>query len=221
MKKGDPLSTVVTKMKGLKIGISSPGSSTDMIMRALFALNGLNGDRDATLVPFGTGGPMQAALETHQIDAFVFSSPFPELVQQKGEGEIMINLANGELKQLSGYPYTGYFTTRKVIKEKPQAVQAFVDGIYRAELFIHEHPEEAVTVAQKSFPDFDPTVLRQSVLNNIPAIPEYPITSMAQIETTMNWLKMSPQDRAKVPYSKLVDNSFAYHAIDAIGLQQP
>jgi NitT/TauT family transport system substrate-binding protein len=216
--KGAPLSEVVKKLRGLRIGISSPGSSTDMIIRALFALNGMNGDRDATLIPFGTGGPMQAALETNQIDAFVFSSPFPEIVQQKGEGEILINLANGELPQLSGYPYTGYFTTRKVIQTKPAAIQAFVNAIYKAEMYIHAYPEESVQIAQKSFPDLDPKVLRQSVMNNIPAIPDYPVTSKAQIETTMNWLKLSASDREKVPYSKLVDNSFAFHAIDSIGL---
>jgi NitT/TauT family transport system substrate-binding protein len=156
-------------------------------------------------------------METGQTDAFVFSSPFPELVEARGVGEILINLALGDLKQLSGYPYTGYFTTRKVITEKPKAVQAFVDAIYKAEIFIHTYPEETIKIAQATFSDLDPQVLRMAVLNTIPAIPEYPVTSKVQIETTLNWLDYKPEDRAKLPFDKVVDNSFAFRAIDNIG----
>jgi NitT/TauT family transport system substrate-binding protein len=217
LKKGDPMSKVIPAMKGLRIGISSPGSSTDMIIRTFFKQYGLNPDRDATLTPFGTGGPMQAAMETDQIDAFVFSSPFPEIVEAHGEGQILINLALGDFKQLSGYPYTGYFTSRKVITEKPKAVQAFVDAIYKAELFIHTYPEETIKIAQTTFSDLDPGVLRLAVLNTIPAIPRDPITSKVEIETALNWNAYKPEDRAKLTFDKVVDNSFAFKAIDTIG----
>jgi NitT/TauT family transport system substrate-binding protein len=217
LKKGDPMSKVIPAMKGLRIGISSPGSSTDMIIRTFFKQYGLNPDRDATLTPFGTGGPMQAAMETDQIDAFVFSSPFPEIVEAHGEGKILINLALGDFKQLSGYPYTGYFTSRKVITEKPKAVQAFVDAIYKAELFIHSYPEETIKIAQATFSDLDPAVLRLAVLNTIPAIPRDPITSKVEIETALDWNAYKPEDRAKLSFDKVVDNSFAFKAIDTIG----
>ena len=217
LKKGDPIARIIPAMKGLRIGITSPGSSTDQIIRALFKEYGLNPDRDATLTPFGTGGPMQAAMETDQIDAFIFSSPFPEIVEARGVGTILINLAMGDLKKLSGYPYTGYFTTRKVINEKPKAVQAFVNALYKAELFIHTYPEQTIALSQEMFKDLDPEVIRLAVLNTIPAIPQDPIISRAQIETALNWLNYKPEERAKLAYGKVVDNSFAIRAIDTIG----
>lgn len=221
LKGGEPISKVIPALKGLRIGITSPGSSTDQIIRALFKQNGLNPDRDAVLTPFGTGGPMQAAMETDQTDAFIFSSPFPEIVEQLGIAKIVINLATGDLKQLSGYPYTGYFTSRDVIKKKPEAVQAFVNAIYKAELFIHTYPEETVRIAQAIFKDLDPNVLRMSVINTVPAIPQDPIISKAQIETTLNWLNYSAEDRAKLGFDKVVDNSFAFKAVSTIASVPP
>jgi len=221
LKGGEPMEKIIPALKGLRIGITSPGSSTDMIIRALLKQQGLNPDRDVTLTPFGTGGPMQAAMETDQTDAFIFSSPFPELVEQAGLGTIVINLAKGDLKALSGYPYTGYFTSRDVIKKKPEAVQAFVNALYKAELFIHTYPEETIKIAQETFKDLDPEVLRMSVINTIPAIPQDPVISKAQIETTLNWLNYKPEDRAKLGFDKVVDNSFAFKAINSIGPVAP
>lgn len=216
LKKGDPLEKVVRGMKGLRIGITSPGSSTDLVTRALFNRYGMNPDREASLIPFGTGGPMLAAIETDQADAFIYTSPFPETVVARGKGEVLVNLTAGDVKELSGYPYTAYFTNRKVINEKPQVVQAFVNAIYKAELFIHKYPEKAIAIAKASFKDMDAKVLEDAVINTISAIPQDPIVSRAQVEVALNWLKYTPEERAKMPYEKLVDNRFAFRAVESI-----
>lgn len=216
LKKGDSLEKVIKGMKGLRIGITSPGSSTDLVTRALFNRYGINPDREAVLIPFGTGGPMLAAIETDQTDAFIYTSPFPETVVARGRGEVLINLTSGDVKELSGYPYTAYFASRKVINEKPQVVQAFVNAIYKAELFIHKYPEKAIAIAKVAFKDMDSKVLEDAVINTVSAIPQDPIVSRAQVEVALNWLKYSPEDRAKMPFERLVDNRFAFKAIETI-----
>lgn len=48
-------------------------------------------------------------------------------------------------------------TTEKMIKERPEIVQAFVDASMRGWMYALEHPDEAVAATMKLAPDLDPT----------------------------------------------------------------
>jgi NitT/TauT family transport system substrate-binding protein len=51
------------RIHGLKIGITSPGSSTDEFMRTIMMVRGLDPDKDVRLQPIGIGAPMVAAMQ--------------------------------------------------------------------------------------------------------------------------------------------------------------
>src|SRR5689334_4929369 len=63
------------RLHGVKIGITSPGSSTDEFMRTIMLVRGLDPSRDVQLQPIGIGAPMVAAMAQGATDGFAFMSP--------------------------------------------------------------------------------------------------------------------------------------------------
>ena len=53
----------IKRLHGLRIGITSPGSSTDEFMRTIMMVRGMDPDKDVKLQPIGIGAPMVAAMQ--------------------------------------------------------------------------------------------------------------------------------------------------------------
>jgi NitT/TauT family transport system substrate-binding protein len=58
----------IKRMQGLKIGMSSSGSSTDTLIRALFLARGYDPDKVVNLQPLGNGAALLDAFEKKLID---------------------------------------------------------------------------------------------------------------------------------------------------------
>src|ERR1700722_3092662 len=67
------------RLHGVKIGITSPGSSTDEFMRTIMLVRGLDPSRDVQLQPIGIGAPMVAPMAAGPTDGLRFFRPFPAL----------------------------------------------------------------------------------------------------------------------------------------------
>src|SRR3954453_6687487 len=61
-------------LKGMKIGVSAPGSSTHMVVNHLLAKGGLTSN-DVSIIGVGTSGAAVAAVEKGEIDAIINSDP--------------------------------------------------------------------------------------------------------------------------------------------------
>src|ERR1051325_921235 len=65
----------VEDLKGKKIAVSSLGSLTDFLVRAIAKKKGLNPDRDFTFIQMGGDGERIAALKSGVVDAAALSHP--------------------------------------------------------------------------------------------------------------------------------------------------
>src|SRR5258708_35010045 len=65
---GKPYPQMLTDLKGLKIGISTPGASTDVTLRFLLREAGLDPQMDVTIVPVGDPTTALAGLKYGVID---------------------------------------------------------------------------------------------------------------------------------------------------------
>src|SRR5215510_9956732 len=72
------------QLKGKKIGVSSPGSTTDLATRYMLKQQGLEYGRDYSIVFVATEAGRLAALDTGVIDAAMLSVPENILARQKG-----------------------------------------------------------------------------------------------------------------------------------------
>src|SRR5687768_777607 len=62
-------------LKGLKIGVSAPGSSTHNLVKQLLAKGGLDPNKDAAIVGVGVGAGAISAMKSGQIDAISNTDP--------------------------------------------------------------------------------------------------------------------------------------------------
>src|SRR3979490_1968986 len=74
-------------LKGLKVGVSAPGSSTNMVINYVLAKGGLK-PTDVAIIGVGQGATVIAAIEQGKVD--VLSQTDPAMTMLEKEGKIMI-----------------------------------------------------------------------------------------------------------------------------------
>jgi NitT/TauT family transport system substrate-binding protein len=143
---GDKIKSVAD-LKGLKIGITAPGSSTDMIARYLVKKAGL-GPRDVNIIAVGSGAPGMTALESKNVDALMYFDPVATLMARKGTAKILYDARNVEgSKAMFGgvYPTACLYSTKAFIEKNPETVQRMANGLLRTMRFIAAStPEQLV-----------------------------------------------------------------------------
>ena len=161
---GKPYPQMIADLKGLKIGISTPGASTDVTLRFLLREAGLDPQKDVTIVPVGDPTTALAALKNGLIDGNMSVEPTQTAaVTGLKIAKHVLNIEDGEGPELfSDYAYNGVFARGATLKERPQAARAVVDAIIEAEQRINDpnQLDDIVKVAQAYMRGIDVELLR-------------------------------------------------------------
>lgn len=136
--------TSLSQLKGKKIGIGSPNSPDDFMLRGALSSVGLS-EKDVTLV--SVAGTQVAALESGQID--VLSGWDLLNTQIKNAGYPTVNLGLGDSKVLQANMIVASSAT---LEKQGAAVKAFVTGLRDATLWTVQHPDETFAMAKKEMP---------------------------------------------------------------------
>lgn len=120
------------QLKGRKIGVSSPGSTTDLATRHILRKQGLEFGRDYSIVYVATESGRLAALETGVLDAAMLSVPENILARRKGFNELALSA------DFLDFPQNGFGTSNKKIKENPDEVYRMVRATLRGLMFVAE-----------------------------------------------------------------------------------
>jgi NitT/TauT family transport system substrate-binding protein len=155
---GFVLSTIAAKpiayqgpqsLKGLKIGVTSPGSSTHFMAAYILVRSGLKAD-DASFIGTGVTSTAVAAAKRAEIDAIVSSDPMVSLMQSEGLIRIVADTRTPEGTQaVYGGPYPGgvVYLMPAFIEKNPRTVQAIVTAFVRALQWIAAHSPEEIAKA--------------------------------------------------------------------------
>ncbi len=133
-------------LKGLKIGVTSPGSSTHFMAAYMMVRNGLKID-DASFVGTGTTSTAVAAARRAEIDAIVSSDPMMTMMENDNLVKIVADTRTADgTKAVYGGPYPGgvIYATPATIEKNPQAVQKVVDAFVRGLKWIASHSAEDI-----------------------------------------------------------------------------
>ena len=125
-------------LKGLKIGVTAPGSSTNMFVNNLLAKDGLK-PTDVSIVGVGTGSGAFAAMEKGEIDAI--SNLDPVITQLEATGKFVAvadSRTEKGMKEIYGGDYHAsvIYITDEFIRKNPNTVQAVVNAMVRANRWI-------------------------------------------------------------------------------------
>ena len=194
------------------IGISSPGGTSDTMIRTTFKLRGYDPDAVLKLQPLGDGPSMLAALERGSVEGFVLQSPATDLAVQRGLAQIIIDPFTGEVKEMIDVPYTVMATSRAILAAKPRAIAAALKAHQRGVKLIHEHPDEARAILRKHFATMDESTFNAGFKSTLPGIPKSMVLTPAQVEKTMVWMNITSDKKIKGEVMDFIDVTAAKEA---------
>src|SRR2546430_4211178 len=120
-------------LKGMKIGVTAPGSSTHFMAQHLLVKHGLKRD-DASFVGIGASASAVAAVQRGEIDAIVNADPVINLLESQGLIKVVADTRTlaGTREVFGGaYPAARLFPPRAFIAEKPRTTQVLVNALLR------------------------------------------------------------------------------------------
>ena len=199
-------------LRGLKIGITSPGSSTDEFMRTIMMVRGMDPDKDVKLQPIGIGAPMVAAMQQGSTDGFAFMSPFTDIAVSRGIGTVIADPMQGNLPEYQDVPYQVITTSRKTIEARRPILLASERAMTRAIRLCHEHPDQAKQFVREYFKEVDDADFNLAFDNYVRAVPATPIVSPTQVANTLKMLNLSEKTPLSPTYDQVTDMTMAREA---------
>src|SRR5581483_2166307 len=119
-------------LKGMKIGVTAPGSSTHMFVDALLARGGLQPD-DVSSV--GAGPSAVAAMQAGQIDALAHIEPVISMLERSGAIDVEYETVSEKGSTAlfgSALPAGCLYTRESFVRDNPNTVQALASAMVRA-----------------------------------------------------------------------------------------
>jgi NitT/TauT family transport system substrate-binding protein len=128
----------VADLKGKKVGVSAPGSSTNVMLNFVLAKAGLK-PSDVSVIGVGTGSGAVAAMRSGQIDAMSNLDPVITLLQRSGDLKIVSDTRLvPESEKVFGGPMPAgcLYCPQSFIDKNPNTVQALTNAMVRANKWI-------------------------------------------------------------------------------------
>jgi sulfonate transport system substrate-binding protein len=165
-----PLEDRLRALKGLKIGVTSPGAPSDTYTRFYLRSVGLNPDRDVEIIPLDSAPALLAGLEEGQIDAYQLSPPTPYEAAENGFGIVLVDGPKGEVPEFENFSYTAWGTSRSWAEDNPAAAKAFSRAIAQATEKVKSSPDKVGEQVVDDIGGQDPAVVKRTVKVMVPAL---------------------------------------------------
>lgn len=139
----------VADLKGKKVGVTAPGSSTNAMLNLLLTKNGLK-PSDVAVIGVGAGASVLASVENGQIDATVQADPATTLLVKKGDAiaKVDTRTADGTEAVYGGpMPAAAFSATRDFINRNPHTIQALTNAMLKALNFLAKASDEDIFAA--------------------------------------------------------------------------
>ena len=162
---GKPYPAPLKDLKGLRIGISSPGASTDEAIKYMLRQAGLNPATDVRLVPVGGPSTQVAGLKNGLIDADVAFDPAQIVaIHELKIARSIMDIEGGQGPALfQPFAYNGLWAHASYIKAHPAVAKAVVAAIVEAEQMINDPKQldQVVKLAADNMRGISPALIRE------------------------------------------------------------
>jgi NitT/TauT family transport system substrate-binding protein len=204
-----PIRTVAD-LRGKKVGVSAPGSSSDIATRAALKRMGLDPDKDVTILPVGSAAQRTAAMLSGAIDAGVSQPPDSLAVEAKGF-HVLYDLASQKLPSAN----TSVVVTRSFLNANRAVVQRYVDSLVQGIKKMKADRQFGITVLKKYFKSTDDVAMEATYdfyARLVTATQPFPRPEMfADAQTILG----AKSDKVKsYDVTKMLDTSFVQSAVD-------
>jgi NitT/TauT family transport system substrate-binding protein len=136
-----------TDLKGKKIGVTSMASAGVIVARALATQNGMNPDKDISIIVAGEAGQTAALLRSGQVDAL--SQFDTQYALTENAGAKLRYLENPEIQR---FPSNGLVALEATLKDNRAEAIALAQGYAKGSLFAMTNPEAAIRILWEVWP---------------------------------------------------------------------
>lgn len=145
-----------SKLAGLRVG-TFPAPSTNYTLMKETIMSGGSELAATRVVPAPIGGQI-ALLESGAADIAMVLEPAASQAEARGYRVVFSS------PQFYGpFAFTGLTTSSSFMRDKPQVVQAMVNGLQRALEYCHKNPQGVIDIAEKLFPSLKEGVAARAV----------------------------------------------------------
>ncbi|BCY09839.1 ABC transporter substrate-binding protein [Actinoplanes sp. L3-i22] len=156
--------------KGRKLGVTSPGSSTDFLTQYLATKGGLT-TADYTTVKAGAGQTFIAALDNGGIDGGMTTDPTAAKLLSTGKGKILLDMRTeaGTRAALGGlYPASSLYMDCAWVSSHPEQVQKLANALVKTLHWIKANTPEAIAAKMPAeFAAGDPQLYAKAIHDSI------------------------------------------------------
>jgi NitT/TauT family transport system substrate-binding protein len=144
----------VADLKGKKIGVTAPGSSTNVMVNFILAKAGLK-PSDVSIIGVGAAQGAVAAMRAGQIDAISNLDPVVTLLQRSGDLKVVSDTRIvAEAERVFGGPMPAgcLYAPQSFIDKNPATVQALAHALVRADKWIQgAGPSDIITNVPEAY----------------------------------------------------------------------
>jgi len=144
----------VAELKGKKIGVTAPGSSTNIVANFVLAKVGVK-PNEVSIIGVGAGSGAVAAMRSGQIDAISNLDPVITLLQRSGDLKIVTDTrVVADADKLFGGPMPAgcLYAPETLIQRNPNTIQALTNALVRADKWIQAAgPSDIVKAVPESY----------------------------------------------------------------------
>ena len=207
--------------KGMKIGVTAPGSSTNMLMNFVMARAGLS-PSDASFIGIGSAQSALAAMQKGEIDAVSHLEPVLSFLERAGEVRVVIDTRTEEgTRALFGgsNPAAVLYAKKSFIDQNPRTMQALTNVFYKALQWLKTaSPEDIAATVPPEYLLGDKELYMLSAKNSKAAYSLTGVLDPSGMKSTSDMLtKFDPElAGANVDLAKTFDDRFVKKAAELV-----
>ena len=141
-------------LKGLKVGVTAPGSSTNMVINYLLAKGGLK-PTDVSIIGIGSGANVIAAVDQGRVDVISQTDPPVTILEKDGKVKVIAETRTPEgTEKLFGgpMPAASFYAPIEFIKKNPNTVQALTNAMVRTLIWMQEaSPQQILATVPEEY----------------------------------------------------------------------
>lgn len=208
-------------LKGMKIGVTAPGSSTNMLVNFLLAQAGLT-PQDASFIGVGSAASAVAAIRKGELDAISHLEPVLSMLEQSGDIKIVVDTRTeeGTVALFGGSnPAAVLYMKRDFMEKNPGTTQALTNALYKALQWIRTaSPEDIAAAVPEEYLLGDKALYFVAVGKSKPTYSVTGLVSDSGMKSTNDMLVKFDEELkgASVDLSKTFEPKFARKAAELV-----
>lgn len=195
----------VGDLRGKSIGISSPGSGTDLTMREIMRRHGLDAFRDATFLMIGSSQERFAALTSGAVHATLLSHPYSLKAREMGYQKL------AQASEYVAWPLSGLGTREDKLRRDSQEVMKVVRASFKGRKFVLTQKEYALSKMMEMFRLSREEAIQTYKSLRDGSVPSGYLTEDAE-RTAISIIKRAANVTEEIPPNRVFDNRFVKQA---------